>query len=255
MVQHQVTNMLIDVEEFMHEVIDFPVPDHPTLLQANRLEWFEHVIREEMDEHRKAHQEGSLPEAADAIVDMVYFGLGRLVEMGVTVGPVWDAVHFANMAKRRGTLSKRPNSMGYDAVKPEGWKAPDHSWLELITPEVVARLVEEDCYQRHPGPLLTRPNTPADMLHEAADIVSGNRAGTHGEAERSFTAIAELWTAWLQSRKYPDPVGLRASDVAMMMVLLKACRAEWGTPVRDHFVDMAGYAGLAGELALTTSKE
>jgi hypothetical protein len=90
----------------------------------------------------------------------------------------------------------------------------------------------------------------ADMLSEAASIVAGDRNSTHGDKERSFVAIAEMWTAYLLTRK--DPYGpVRPHDVAQMMVHLKQMRAEWGTPTRDHFVDQCGYSAIAGELLLS----
>jgi hypothetical protein len=87
------------------------------------------------------------------------------------------------------------------------------------------------------------------ILAEAASIVEGVRNQQHGHKERSFVAIAAMWSAYLAARQ--EPAGpIRSHDVAQMMVLMKGCRAEWGTPIRDHYVDMAGYAGIAGELAL-----
>ena len=85
------------------------------------------------------------------------------------------------------------------------------------------------------------------ILLEAADIVGGARNATHGDKEMSFQAIAEDWTAYLATRR--DPNGpIRAHDVAHMMVRLKQQRAEWGTPVRDHAVDAAGYSAIAAEI-------
>lgn len=99
-----------------------------------------------------------------------------------------------------------------------------------------------------PGPSLSGA-VAGSILREAAGIVEGARNTTHGEKERSFEAIAGLWNAFLAVRK--DPKGpIRASDVAQMMSLLKKARAEQGTPVRDHFVDDAGYAAIAGELTV-----
>lgn len=89
----------------------------------------------------------------------------------------------------------------------------------------------------------------ADILSEAAGIVAGARNETHGDKERSFVAIAEMWTAYLRTRKDPNGV-IRPHDVAQMMVHLKQQRAEWGTPTRDHFVDSCGYSAIAGELML-----
>lgn len=87
----------------------------------------------------------------------------------------------------------------------------------------------------------------ADILREAADIVAGARNATHGDKERSFQAIADLWNAYLDGRKVPGALGPR--DVAWMMVLLKIGRSIQGTPVRDHALDAAGYSAIAGELS------
>jgi len=93
------------------------------------------------------------------------------------------------------------------------------------------------------GPTTTKAG---DMLREAATAVDGDRNSTHGDKERSFTAIAQDWTSYLASRQEPNGP-IRPRDVAHMMVRLKQQRAEWGATVRDHFVDQAGYAAIAGE--------
>ncbi len=86
----------------------------------------------------------------------------------------------------------------------------------------------------------------ASILTEAADIVAGARNATHGDKERSFEAIAGLWNAYLGARKDGGPITAR--DVAWMMTCLKMARSVQGKPVRDHFVDGAGYAAIAGEV-------
>lgn len=87
----------------------------------------------------------------------------------------------------------------------------------------------------------------SEILREAAGIVEGARNTTHGDKERSFALIGELWATYLRGRHGITPP-VEAFDVAQMMVLLKIARSIQGKPVRDHFVDAAGYAGIAGEL-------
>lgn len=96
------------------------------------------------------------------------------------------------------------------------------------------------------------PPGAVGVLNEAAHIVGGARNTTHGEKERSFAAIAGAWNAYLTARKNGGPVTGR--DVAQMMVILKIIRSVQGTPARDHFVDQAGYSGVAGELAEAEAK-
>lgn len=85
----------------------------------------------------------------------------------------------------------------------------------------------------------------SSVLSEAANIVGGARNTTHGDKERSFAAIAGLWNAYLAARKTGGEITPR--DVAWMMTLLKIGRSVQGQSIRDHYVDAAGYAAIAGE--------
>ena len=89
------------------------------------------------------------------------------------------------------------------------------------------------------------------ILRESASIVEGVRQKQHGDKERSFSVIAKFWTTYLHNRNIPEdmPSDISAFDVAQMMVLLKIARSIQGSPMRDHFVDEAGYAAIAGEIA------
>ena len=109
------------VHRFNADIIGLPIPEAPTRLAPARKSWAGLALSEELTEFLSAE---TLEDEVDALVDLSYFALGRLVEMGVVPGAVFDEVHEANMRKRRGELSKRPNSLGFDAVKPEGWTGP-----------------------------------------------------------------------------------------------------------------------------------
>lgn len=124
-----VARMLVKVEEFNKSILALPIPSEPQVLNEQRRVWASGAILEELHEFAAASDTGDVEEAADALIDLIYFALGRLVEMGVPAVAVMDAVHDANMTKIQGELAKRPGSLGYDAVKPEGWTAPDHAWL------------------------------------------------------------------------------------------------------------------------------
>lgn len=65
--------------------------------------------------------------------------------------------------------------------------------------------------------------------------------------ENDFETIAAFWTAYLGS-----PV--EATDVAMMMALLKIARVSCGHGTDDCFVDLAGYAACGGEIAVGEGK-
>ena len=117
-------DQLKDVGDFLEGVVALPIPPRPTRLSPERREWFLAALREEFLEFRSSE---NLEDDVDACVDLAYFAIGRLFEMGVDPWAAWDEVHRANMRKRRGQLAKRPGSLGHDAVKPDGWVGPDHA--------------------------------------------------------------------------------------------------------------------------------
>ena len=82
----------------------------------------------------------------------------------------------------------------------------------------------------------------ADILDRAKAIVTGEREKQYGKPEDNFAIIAELWGTY-NGYKF-SPV-----DVAMMMALLKVARIKTGVGTVDSFVDLAGYAACAGEIA------
>lgn len=90
-------------------------------------------------------------------------------------------------------------------------------------------------------------STAGAILETARALVTKDRHDTHGDAENSFAMIADLWSAYLAG---VDPIKLRPLDVAHMMTLLKIARSVYGDGTNaDHYVDAAGYQGLAGMLA------
>jgi hypothetical protein len=89
----------------------------------------------------------------------------------------------------------------------------------------------------------------SDIARKAADLVSGDRAQTHGDMAENFERIANLWTAYLGKRLDYE---LTAVDIGQMMVLLKIARTQGGAINADDFIDQAGYAACAGEIALKT---
>lgn len=83
--------------------------------------------------------------------------------------------------------------------------------------------------------------TREEILNAAKKCVCGGREEDYGKPEDSFGLIAELWTTYTRC-------DLTAKDVAVMMALLKIARIK--TDVKsDSYVDLAGYAACAGELA------
>lgn len=90
------------------------------------------------------------------------------------------------------------------------------------------------------------PSMRAQILREAERIIYGDREDEYGSPAVNLQATADLWSAYLE-RQLNAPI--KPYDVALMMVLLKVSRAKNGGQTSiDHFVDIAGYAAIAGEL-------
>lgn len=135
-----IENMLGMVERFNVDLIGLPIPTTPQRLDVDRKEWACIAFNEEVQEFFEAE---TMEDEADACLDLVYFALGRLVEMGLAPLPLFTEVHRANMDKKRGELSKRPASRGFDAVKPEGWTPPNLQPLLLINWAETLKLANE----------------------------------------------------------------------------------------------------------------
>ncbi len=87
--------------------------------------------------------------------------------------------------------------------------------------------------------------TRAEILEEARKCVCGDREEDYGSPEDNFGTIALLWSCYIGHT-------VTALDVSMMMALLKIARIKAGTK-GDSFVDLAGYAACAGEIAAERS--
>jgi hypothetical protein len=82
----------------------------------------------------------------------------------------------------------------------------------------------------------------SEILDTAKQYVTADRDATHGNAERNFGQIAAYWSAHLDT-----PV--TATDVAVMMTLLKLARIKSNPSHGDNWIDGAGYLACGGELA------
>jgi len=84
--------------------------------------------------------------------------------------------------------------------------------------------------------------TRAEILDTAKEYVTKDRAVTHGDARRNFGLIAAYWSAHLDAE-------VSASDVAVMMTLLKMARLKSNVGNLDNWVDGCGFLALGGEIA------
>ena len=90
-----------------------------------------------------------------------------------------------------------------------------------------------------------------EILKSAGHLISKDRHDTYGDSATSHSRIAAFWSAYL------GVVEITAVDVASMMVLMKVSRSKGGSasPHLDNFVDICGYAALAGEMAAESVKD
>jgi len=95
--------------------------------------------------------------------------------------------------------------------------------------------------------------TKEEILKKARDLVTGDRNETHGDAFQNHAEIAEFWNIYLDKKLQPL-ASITAEDVALMMVLMKISRNTQGKKNNlDNFIDMCGYAAIAGEINDTGS--
>ena len=134
-----------DVVEFNKEIIKLEPTEY---LNPERLQWFKTTINEELGEFEEANEKYKMdyeaskkitvdPDALladkvdmiDAIMDLIYFALGRLYEIGCSEDDfvaMWNAIHHANMTKVRGNKGRGSDA---DAIKPTGWKGPEEVFI------------------------------------------------------------------------------------------------------------------------------
>jgi hypothetical protein len=84
-----------------------------------------------------------------------------------------------------------------------------------------------------------------EILRLAREAVN-DRGHQYGKPEDHFGRIATLWNGWMKIRK-DGPI--TAVDVSVMLLLMKVGRIAGNGKHVDNFVDVAGYASCAGELA------
>ncbi len=80
-----------------------------------------------------------------------------------------------------------------------------------------------------------------EVLDDAKQKVSVERASQHGDMENNFTTIADYWSVHLDVMVTPE-------DVAVMMALLKIARIKSNADNEDNWVDGCGYLACGGEL-------
>lgn len=83
-----------------------------------------------------------------------------------------------------------------------------------------------------------------EILEMASDLVTGDRASEHGDMKENMERIARLWNVYLAGGRL-----ISSTDVAVMLALMKIARIATGKHRPDNFIDIAGYAAIAGQVS------
>lgn len=105
-----------------------PISDVPCQMSSERVNIRGKWMQEELNEFYVAED---MYDQADAMIDLIYFALGTLVEMGIKPDEIFDIVHNANMAKLWPDGLPHYNKDG-KTIKPAGWKDPKPLMRESI---------------------------------------------------------------------------------------------------------------------------
>jgi len=119
----------------------------------------------------------------------------------------------------------------------DGWEKSSGAKLEIM----VARKLDKLILRLNLEDLTLERIESRNILQEANDLIYGERNASYGPPNQDFQRTADMWTGLLQFN-LKEGYRIRAQDVAWMMMMLKASRAQHSDK-RDNYVDAAGYAG------------
>jgi hypothetical protein len=88
-----------------------------------------------------------------------------------------------------------------------------------------------------------------EIAAKASALVGGDRKEAYGDVVDSLQKIATLMNAMLSVAGKTPAKPIEPRDVAMLMVAMKSARIYTGPFRADSFIDVAGWAAVAGEAA------
>jgi len=127
-----------DVKLF-HESFGHPAPVSPTMINQKRARSRGTWMLEETAEFLTACD---IYEQADAMIDLIYFALGTLVEMGIKPEELFNIVQRANMSKLWEDGKPHYNKKDGKVIKPENWVDPKPKIKEFID-----KLIEQNAHK------------------------------------------------------------------------------------------------------------
>lgn len=123
-------NLAFDQVKEFHEAFNHEVGTKLKTLDVTRkiarCSW----MREEIGEYMDA--DGNIVEEIDAMLDLIYFAMGTLVEMGVDdPQKFFDIIQSANMNKLWSDGKPHYREDG-KVIKPKGWVAPETTMSKIV---------------------------------------------------------------------------------------------------------------------------
>ena len=247
------------VEEFNKKIVNLFRPNSITGLSDDRMDWFENVVHEELDEFRVALHDNNNVGMLDALVDMTYFILGRVYECGFTESQ-WDrafsVVHEANMTKHRGNKGRGSD---VDAIKDSTWVGPEERIQDILLSEETKPLT--------PLEPITNFETRKPSVYIENDgtqqILSINDINLFAKMSPVFKEVTELCIKKSQDynsgNSQPDsranyfPFGLLSyaqmlhTKSQRLNSLAQSDKTPNNESIRDTLLDMINYATFAIE--------
>ena len=86
-----------------------------------------------------------------------------------------------------------------------------------------------------------------DVLEEAKDLIYGQRADDYGDAQSNFQRMADLVNPIIKKADGK----LTPTDMALLMIQVKIARLQETPDHEDSWIDIAGYAALGAQIAIT----
>jgi hypothetical protein len=92
--------------------------------------------------------------------------------------------------------------------------------------------------------------TRSEILDTAKSLVTGDRQDEYGTPQLVYGVVAQMMEAYLNGRRRAEThITISPEDVLIVMALVKIGRISTGKVRADSYIDLAGYAALAGEVA------
>ena len=101
-------------------------------LNKERREWFKTVVNEELTEFMHAHDALDRVGMLDAIIDLIFFVMGRAQELGYSEKEfelAFDEVYRCNLKKNKGNKGRGSDT---DATKPSTWIGPEEKIKNVL---------------------------------------------------------------------------------------------------------------------------